>query len=59
MVNGIGNEIITKYMVLMLPLDLEYAHEKLTNPKVSMSYFKGETKIYLGKENNQMYMVYL
>lgn len=42
-------------MVLMLPLDLEYAQEKLTNPKGSMLYFKGETKIYQGKENNQMY----
>lgn len=59
MVNGVGNERITKYMALMLPLDLEYAHEKLTNPKESMLYFKRETKIYLGKENNQMYMVYL
>lgn len=37
----------------MLPLDLEYAHEKLTNPKGSMLCFKGGTKIYLRKENNQ------
>lgn len=59
MVNGVGNERITKYMAPMLPLDLKYAHEKLTNPKGNMLYFKGETKIYLEKENNQTYMVYL
>ena len=34
----------------MLPLDLEYAHEKLINPRGALWYFKGETKIDLEKE---------
>lgn len=51
MTNDLENVRIIKSPLCQL--DLEYVHEKLTNPKGSMEYFKGVTKNISGEKNNQ------